>query len=157
VPKPVREHDAAQGLLQTQEWLDRHDTACRAEVEKWLIRSLPVPVAVLTAVWPDPSWREPLADLVVAPLDDGGEWQLDDAGFLREADPERGLGVVNLDGDSVWLRPERVAVPHPVLLEDLDDLREFATWSDSSRRPTTRPCRNCRTCGCWPTCRARYA
>jgi hypothetical protein len=35
--------------------------------------------------------------------------------------------VVNLDGDSVWLRPDRVAAPHPVLLADLDDLREFAT------------------------------
>ena len=57
VSGPVREHDAAQGLLQTQEWL---------------IRSPPVPVAVPTAVWPDPSWRESLADLVVAPRDAAG-------------------------------------------------------------------------------------
>jgi hypothetical protein len=127
VPKPVRDHEVAQGLMQTQEWLDRHDLACRAEVEKWMIRSLPVPVAVLTQVWPDPSWRAPLADLVVAPVDDDGEWQLDDAGFLRDARPDRGLGLVNLDGDSVWVRPARVALPHPVLLPDLDDLREFAT------------------------------
>jgi hypothetical protein len=35
--------------------------------------------------------------------------------------------VVNLDGESVWLDPARVALPHPVLLEELDDLREFAT------------------------------
>jgi Domain of unknown function (DUF4132) len=133
VPKPVRDHDVAQGLQQTQEWLDRHDLTCRAEVEKWLIRSLPVPVAVLTAVWPDPSWRVPLADLVVAPVDDDGAWLLDEAGFLREADPQRGLGVVNLDGESVWLRPARVALPHPVLLADLDDLREFATELGSSQ------------------------
>src|SRR5687767_2353372 len=32
VPRPVRDHDVAQGLMQTQEWLDRHDLACRAEV-----------------------------------------------------------------------------------------------------------------------------
>ncbi|GIJ66920.1 DUF4132 domain-containing protein [Virgisporangium ochraceum] len=131
VPKPVREHDTTLGLVQTQEWLARHDLACRAEVEKWLIRSLPVPVAVLTAVWPDPSWRAPLTDVIVAPIDDssgdGGAWQLDDAGFLRDADPARGLGVVNLDGDSMWLDPRRVALPHPVVLEELDDLREFAT------------------------------
>ena len=133
VPRQVRDHDVAQGLLQTQEWLDRHDLACRAEVEKWMIRSLPVPVDVLMAVWPDPSWRVPLADLVVAPVDGDGEWQLDDAGFLREAAPERGLGMVNLDGDSVWVRPERVALPHPVLLPDLDDLREFATDLGSSQ------------------------
>jgi hypothetical protein len=133
VPKAVRDHDVTQGLLQTQEWLDRHDLACRAEVEKWLIRSLPVPVGVLSAVWPDPSWRAPLADLVVAPVGDDGGWLIDDAGFLRDVDPERGLGVVNLDGDSVWLRPARVAIPHPVLLPDLDDLREFATELGSSQ------------------------
>jgi hypothetical protein len=127
VPKAVKDHDTAQTLVQTQEWLARHDLSCRSEVEKWLIRSLPVPTAVLTAVWPDPSWRVPLADLIVAPVDEDGTWQLDDAGFLREADPERGLGVVNLDGDSARLNPARVALPHPVLLEELDDLREFAT------------------------------
>ena len=127
VPKAVRDHDATQGLIQTQEWLARHDLACRAEVEKWLIRSLPVPVAALAAVWPDPSWRAPLADVIVAPVDDDGTWRLDDAGFLRDADPASGLGVVNLDGDSVWLTPSRVALPHPVMLEELDDLREFAT------------------------------
>jgi hypothetical protein len=127
VPKAVREHDTTQGLVQTQEWLARHDLTCRAEVEKWLIRSLPVPVAVLTAVWPDPSWRAPLADVIVAPVDDDGEWRLGDAGFLRDADPARGLGVVDLDGDSAWLTPQRVALPHPVVLEELDDLREFAT------------------------------
>ena len=127
VPKAVRDHDTTQRLVQTQEWLARHDLTCRAEVEKWLIRSLPVPVSVLTAVWPDPSWRAPLADVIVAPVDDDGEWQLDEAGFLRDADPARGLGVVDLDGDSTWLTPQRVALPHPVVLEELDDLREFAT------------------------------
>lgn len=122
VPKPVREHDTTQGLIQAQEWLGRHDLACQAEVERWLIRSLPVPVAVLTSVWPDPSWRRPLTDVIVAPVDSP-----DDAGFLRDTDPARGLGVVNLDGDSVWLAPEQVTLPHPVMLDELDDLREFAT------------------------------
>lgn len=48
------------------------------------------------------------------------------AGFLRDADPERGIGIVDLDGDSVRLDAEQVLIPHPVLLDDLADLREFA-------------------------------
>ena len=47
------------------------------------------------------------------------------AGFLRAADP-CGLGVVDLDGESVTITAERVLLPHPALLADLDDLREFA-------------------------------
>jgi hypothetical protein len=34
--------------------------------------------------------------------------------------------VVNLDGETVRLSPRTVTLPHPVLLPDLDDLREFA-------------------------------
>lgn len=48
------------------------------------------------------------------------------AGFLRDVDSERGLGLVDLDGDTVRITPDVVSVPHPVLLDDLDDLREFA-------------------------------
>ncbi len=85
-----------------------------------MVRSLPVPVAVLVQVWPDPSWQSALRDLVVT--DEDGEV----AGFLRDADSPRGLGVVGLDGDTVRISPALVRVPHPVLLDDLDDLREFA-------------------------------
>jgi hypothetical protein len=74
-----------------------------------------------------------LKDLVVVPvLDDGpdsgaglGAWDTARAGFLRAADA-RGLGVVDLEGESVRLTAGRIAIPHPVLLADLADLREFA-------------------------------
>ena len=108
-------------------WLCRKDRAASrsshaeagAEVERWLLRSLPVPRAVLAEVWADEAWRSWLTDLVVA-SDDGKV-----AGFLRAADP-CGLGVVDLDGESVTITAERVLLPHPALLADLDDLREFA-------------------------------
>jgi len=50
------------------------------------------------------------------------------AGFLRDADAStgRGIGLVDLDGDTVRVTPELVRIPHPVLLEDLEELREFA-------------------------------
>jgi hypothetical protein len=127
VPKAVRESEAALSLRQLQEWLDRHRAACRREVEDWLSSSLPVPTTVITAVWPDRQWQAMLRDLVVVPVGGDGDWQVESAGFLRDAEATGRLGVVNLDGDSVRLSPERVVLPHPVLLEDLDGLREFAS------------------------------
>lgn len=120
VPGKLADDPAVLSLRQLVEWLDRHDRTCLATVERWMIGSLPVPTAVLTRIWPDPSWQGVLRDLVVT-AEDG-----DIAGFLRGADTERGIGIVDLDGDTVYVDPRTLRVPHPVLLEDLDDLREFA-------------------------------
>jgi hypothetical protein len=124
LPKALSEDEVVAGLRQLVEWLDRHEASCRAEVDRWMIRSLPVPVKVLSQVWADDAWRAALTDLVVVPVDKDGP-RLDEPGFLREASAT-GLGVVNLDGDSVRVTADRVAILHPVRLGDLDDLREFA-------------------------------
>ncbi|HKF00623.1 MAG TPA: DUF4132 domain-containing protein [Actinomycetes bacterium] len=124
VPAALRDDPAVTRLRQLGEWLARHEAACLADVERWMVRSLPVPAPVLAQVWPDPAWRAALRDLVVAGLE-GDRWDPGDVGLLREAG-EKGLGVVTLDGESVRLEADRVAIPHPVLLDDLDDLREFA-------------------------------
>ncbi|MDT0345608.1 DUF4132 domain-containing protein [Streptomyces litchfieldiae] len=121
VPAKIAEEPAVVQLRQLTEWLARHERECLAAVERWMIRSLPVPAATLVHIWPDPAWRAALRDLVVT--DDAGTV----AGFLRDADPERGLGLVDLDGDTVRTDAGRLRVPHPVLLEDLDELRDFAT------------------------------
>jgi uncharacterized protein DUF4132 len=120
VPSKLSEDPAVIGLRQLVEWLERHDRACLAAVEAWMIGSAPVLVSVLSRVWPDPSWQAVLRDLVVT-AEDG-----DTVGFLRGADPERGIGIVDLDGDTVYVDPQTVRIPHPVLLDDLDELREFA-------------------------------
>ncbi|MGW3647870.1 DUF4132 domain-containing protein [Streptomyces sp. NPDC000878] len=120
LPAKLRDDPAVVGLRQLTEWLDQHEQQCLTDVERWMARSLPVPAAVLAQVWPDPSWQSALRDLVVT--DEDGKV----AGFLRDADGTRGLGLVDLDGDTVRITPELVRVPHPVLLDDLDDLREFA-------------------------------
>ena len=120
VPSKLRDDNAVVGLRQLVEWLDRHDRECLEAVDRWMVRSLDVPVELLRGVWPDPSWQAVLRDLVVT-TDDGAV-----TGFLRDVDPERGIGVVDLDGDSVRANPRTVRVPHPVLLDDLDDMREFA-------------------------------
>ncbi|MFF7236909.1 DUF4132 domain-containing protein [Streptomyces collinus] len=120
VPAKLTDDPAVVGLRQLAEWLERHERQCLADVERWMVRSLPVPLAVVARVWPDPAWQAALRDLVVT----GEDGRV--AGFLRDADPERGLGLVDLDGDTVRTAPGLVRVPHPVLLDDLEELREFA-------------------------------
>lgn len=120
VPPKLADDPVVVGLRQLTEWLERHERQCAADVERWMVRSLPVPVAVVAQVWQDTAWRSALRDLVVMG-EDGAV-----AGFLRDADPVRGLGLVDLDGDTVRISPELVRIPHPVLLEDLEELREFA-------------------------------
>ncbi len=127
VPKQVRDSDAALSLRQVQEWLRRHEAECLRTVEEWLLRSLPVPATVIAAVWPDEAWRGLLTDAVVAPVDDSGTWLVEAGGFLRGAAEDGRLGIVNLDGETVRLEATEVVLPHPVLLPDLDDLRQFAT------------------------------
>ncbi|MFD7734905.1 DUF4132 domain-containing protein [Kitasatospora phosalacinea] len=120
VPSKLKDDPVVVGLRQLAEWLAGHERQCLADVERWMVRSLPVPAAVLVAVWADEAWRSVLRDLVVTGADGAV------AGFLRDADPERGIGVVDLDGDTVRLADSEIRVPHPVVLSDLDELREFA-------------------------------
>lgn len=97
--------------------LRRHEEEIGRRLQTWVLQSLEVPTVLLREVWPDPSWRDRLTDLVVT---DG-----DRSGFLRHAGGT-GLLVVDVDGETVELTADVVRIPHPVLLEDLDDLRELA-------------------------------
>jgi hypothetical protein len=121
VPASIKDDPQVVQLRQLAEWLSRHEEECRSTVDGWMVRSLPVPTALIAEVWADAAWADALRDLVVTADDGGGA----ETGFLRDADPERGLGVVTLDGDTLRLRPEVVGIPHPVLLDDLEELREF--------------------------------
>ncbi len=118
VPSSVKDDPAVVQLRQVTEWLARHEASCLAQVETWMVRSLPVPLSVLAAVWADPSWQRALRDLVVRPGTAG-------LGLLRAVEAGRGVGLVTLDGDTVFVPADAVTIPHPVLLDDLDELREF--------------------------------
>lgn len=120
LPKQVREHPEAERLRRLAEWLDRHAAACLAQADTWMVSSLPVPTGLVAAVWPDEAWQSVLRDLVVVGDDP------EEAGFLRDVTASGELRVVNLDGETVRLSPRTVTLPHPVLLPDLDELREFA-------------------------------
>ncbi|MCU7826308.1 DUF4132 domain-containing protein [Kitasatospora sp. DSM 101779] len=120
LPKAVREHPETDRLRRFATWLERHAASCREQVDAWMVSSLPVPTGLLARVWPDEAWQAALRDLVV--VGDGE----DEVGFLRDATADGELRLVDLDGETVRISPATVTLPHPVLLEDLEDLREFA-------------------------------
>ncbi|MFD1935658.1 MULTISPECIES: DUF4132 domain-containing protein [Nonomuraea] len=120
LPKALKEHPEVDRLRRLAEWLDRHAAACVAQVDLWMVSALPVPTGLLARVWPDEAWQSALRDMAVVGDDP------DEVGFLRDATDAGELRVVNLDGETVRLSPTTVTLPHPVLLPDLDDLREFA-------------------------------
>ncbi len=126
VPKDVREGEMAESLIALREWLENHAAECRETTESWMLRSLPVPRAVLAEVFADAAWRVLVENAVVAPVDAEGEPDLLSAGFLRAADAAKGLGIVDLDGETRWLTQETVLLPHPILLGDLPDVRTLA-------------------------------
>lgn len=120
LPRALKSHPEVDRLRRLAEWLDRHAAACVSQVGSWMVSSLPVPTGLLAWVWPDEAWRSALRDLVVVGDDP------EEVGFLRGAAESGELLVVNLDGETVRLSPRTVTLPHPVLLPDLDDVREFA-------------------------------
>ena len=118
VPKSLKDGEAYDKLTGAVEFLSLHAVECREAIETWMLRSLPVPRPVLVAVWADPDWRKPLENLVV---DIGGV-----VGILRAVE-DRGIGLVNLDGETKWL-PQNgspLSIPHPILLGELDDWRSL--------------------------------
>ncbi|MDX3692275.1 DUF4132 domain-containing protein [Streptomyces europaeiscabiei] len=120
LPKALKDHPEVDRLRRFAEWLDRHAAACVTQVDAWMVSSLPVPTGLLARVWPDEAWQAALRDLAVVGDDP------DEVGFLRGATDSGELQIVNLDGETVRLSPRTVTLPHPVLLPDLDDIREFA-------------------------------
>jgi hypothetical protein len=134
LPAALRGSPLLRRLRDLREWLERHERECAATVEGWMVRSLPVPTGVLEALWPDPAWRTVLRDAVIAGLDADGGRPSEQTGLLRAADPERGLGLVTLDGETRWFRPAACAVPHPAVIPDLEDFRDLVTDLDVEQR-----------------------
>jgi len=126
IPKDLKESEAVEQLQELVGWLERHARGCRDQVETWMIRSLPVPTAVLKELWADPAWRAVLENTIVLGVDEAGRSEVADGGFLKAVEPVRGLGLLSLDRESVWVQPAALLIPHPILLPELADWRELA-------------------------------
>jgi len=127
VPKEVKDGDAADQLEALRDWLVEHERECAQTVDQWMLRSLAVPRSVLEAVWDDPAWKKPLENAVVVAVKADGGHDAAKAGLFRGVDRKKGVGVVGLDGETAWLDTERVAIPHPILIAELDGWRELIT------------------------------
>lgn len=127
VPKALQESEACEQLQDLKAWMAQHQRECQEQVETWMLRSLPVPRALFEAVWQDLSWRRELENAVIIPILEDASLDHENAGMLKAVDPTRGLGVVNLDGETLWLTATRVSIPHPILLSELPTLRELCS------------------------------
>ncbi len=125
VPKEIKDGDVADQLEALRDWLGEHERECIATVDLWMLRSLSVPRSVLQAVWEDTAWRNPLENAVVVAVKPDGGHDHAKSGLFRGVDPKKGVGVVDLDGETGWLETERVAIPHPILIPDLEAWREL--------------------------------
>ncbi|MFE5790442.1 DUF4132 domain-containing protein [Rhodococcus erythropolis] len=119
IPPRVKGSDEVLDLGRLLDWLEVHRRECRADVEAWVGRSARIPEAVLLGIWSDSAWAELLRDLVVV-AEDGTH------GLLRGVDSDAGIGIVTLDGESVWVTSPHWNIPHPVLIDELSDYRELA-------------------------------
>ena len=133
VPKWLKETELAEQLLAMCEWLVDHRTECLRRVEMWMLRSLPVPSEVVLSVWPDPDCSDMLRNLVVTPVDAKLKPVAAHTGLLRGIDAKRGIGVVDRDGETQWIKAKQILIPHPILIDGLDDLREIAADMDFSQ------------------------
>lgn len=111
VPSWLKDEELADQLVALAQWLEEHQLECQHTVERWMLRSLIVPRAVAAEVWADPDWRHALQNMVEAQADARGKVDYAAAGLLREADAKRGLGIVDRDGESQWLKSPAFAVP----------------------------------------------
>ena len=91
-----------------------------------MLRSLVIPREVLSKLWPDPAWRTALENLVIAPAQPDGRIDYDAYGLLRDPRDDKGIGVIDPDGETLWLKSPCIAFLHPILIGDLEGIRELA-------------------------------
>ncbi len=126
VPKALRDGPLGERLAAAVDFLEDHERTCLTTVETWMLRSLAVPRAVLESVMPDDAWAKVLRDAWVVPVSPAGAVDREAGGFFRGVDRQKGIGVVDRGGETTWLATEMCMIPHPVLLDELDDLRQLA-------------------------------
>ncbi len=133
VPKPLKEGPLGERLVSALDFLEDHARTCQHTVETWMLRSLPVPREVLQAVIADDHWAAALKDVWIVAVSPDGAVDREVGGFFKGVDATKGVGVVDRDGETTWLATESVLVPHPILLDELDDLRQMAVEIGASQ------------------------
>ncbi|WP_017580930.1 DUF4132 domain-containing protein [Nocardiopsis valliformis] len=125
VPSSLGRDPVVVALRDLRGRLARHEEDVRAQVRTWVLRSLSIPAALVTAVWSDPVWRQVLAGTVVVPTSDAPHTQ--SPGLISDTHPEHGVELVALNGTRTWSSAAVFTLPHPVRLgADLPSWRALA-------------------------------
>ena len=124
VPKKVKDCELGEQLQAMTVWLKARPAECIGQVELWMLRSLPILTDAVLEIWPDQDWRSALENVVVISIDAKGK-RSSNTGILRDVDAKKGLGVLDEDGETRWIKTKQFAIPHPVLMDNVDDLREL--------------------------------
>ena len=69
VPAKVKKTPEYEQLNNCRIYLEQHQKECLRQVSEWFLKGLPVPVLVVSEVWPDPLWRACFENLVVCVTD----------------------------------------------------------------------------------------
>ena len=129
VPAPLGKDEGIVALRTLRAHLAEHEDQVRDQVRAWVSRSLPVPAALLVAVWSDPIWRRALTRLVIVPDGSGAT----EPGLLVDADAEHGVELVALDGTRSRSSATSFTLPHPIRLgADLGAWRALADAQGTS-------------------------
>ena len=57
VPAKAKKTPEYEQLNNCRIYLEQHQKECLRQVSEWFLKGLPVPVLVVSEVWPDPLWR----------------------------------------------------------------------------------------------------
>ncbi|BBM85371.1 DUF4132 domain-containing protein [Candidatus Uabimicrobium amorphum] len=133
LPKKVKELPETEQLKELQQWLTQRKIQIAQQIETWFQRSLPISTKILCILWQDKLWQNTLENLVVCPVEDD-HIELSACGFLKNICAEKGVGIINVDGETEWLGASYIVIPHPILIPDLADLRELATELDLEQK-----------------------
>lgn len=120
VPAKARKLPEFEQLDALRTALSQHRQTCITTVSTWFLSGQTIPTRVIAAVWPDPAWQAMLKDAI---LNFDGS-----IGLLRDTTADS-LSLVDIDGETVSVPVDDnsvVSLPHPILMDDLSDWREFA-------------------------------
>lgn len=115
LPSAVRDSPNGKRLTALSDLLRQHQAQCRATVQSWLLAEVPIPAGLLAQVWPDPSWRQCLENLVVTV--DGR------TGLLTNIGDQGQTTLLSVDAIPLHPAADPVSLPHPVLLPDVERWR----------------------------------
>ena len=126
VPAKAKKTPEYEQLNNCRIYLEQHQKECLRQVSEWFLKGLPVPVLVVSEVWPDPLWRACFENLVVCVTATG------DMGLLRDVS-DGYLHLADLDGEEITVPVDEsgsITIPHPAIIADIADWREFRcrTW-----------------------------